>query len=292
MVPIQITTIDAGGSTVTSQSLSTSSFTTVLTQPTIKNIEASALSSNHKNTIIAGAVGGAVGLVLFALVGAFLFVRWRRSKRGQPVDWESVRGSMLFRSGRNSSSASVPRTPRSARSQRTTLGSPRTPEMAYAQAQYASAMPAAATTPTTGTRPDVSVSPRLVIHSPTGARSLESTMGGSMLDDVHEDPFADPAAIARVRPAHRSTTPTIRESATTLVDVSGGEGGSLFKQGQLGVVNESEDVTHVVDDPFLDPPPALFKSPMGQINRLSSVSSQLQPPSPTSETASLRGLAL
>lgn len=89
--------------------------------------------------------------------------------------------------------------------------------------------------------------------------------------DMHEDPFADPVAIARVREQHRSLTPTIRESDVTLVDQAPLVNASTGGRPVSGFQTVPEDS---VLDPFKDPAPQLFVSPSGARNRLSNVSSQ------------------
>jgi hypothetical protein len=212
-------------------------------------------------------VGGSIGVVILSVLAALLFLRWRRRRGVASTDWESVHASTFAHdtSGGSGSARTVPR-------------SPSAPEMSQRNGdtvQYAMNMhrPDSPTGFSTMTA-HADVSPRLMVSVP------ESTLG--LQGDLHfdNDPFADPVAVARVRPARRSITPTIRESDTTLVDQtfrrSSNRGSGLATVKERSVLAEF--------DPFRDPAPQLYVSTTGR-NRLSNISDQ--PPSPMTDTNSL-----
>ena len=237
-------------------------------------------SNGTKTAILAGVIGGLGGLILFIMLGFFLCVRWRRRQHAQPLDWEAVRTSGLFRS-----ISGPPRTPcsarsfRSIRSARTATPGPTSPQMSQishttsqSHSQYATA-PNSATSPIrNGGQPGTArtnISPLLMVQTPP--RSEESYHG----HDGEYDPFADPLAMARMRPRLSDMSPTIRVSDTTLVDQAWGPGkGMPSKNDGLAGGPASQPVRGSHNE-LLMPPPSL--SPMtGRSNRLSNDS--LPPP--------------
>lgn len=210
------------------------------------------------------------------MLGFFLCVRWRRRQHATPLNWESVRTSALFRS------ASGPRTPKSFRSARTETPGPLSPPMSQmshttSQSQYATA-PNSATSPTRnglGTA-RTNISPLLMVQTPP--RSEESYHG----HDEEYDPFADPLAMARLRPQLSDMSPTIRVSDTTLVDQAWAAKGLASKMdGSVGGL--AAKTIHEDHDELLLAPPSL--NPMaGRTNRLSNDS---LPPLPQEDSSNV-----
>ena len=187
--------------------------------------------------LIAGVATGLSALVILALVGVFLWLRWRRRHRGESVvDWESVRASFGFRHGADgrdftapdpailspTSSRSAARSTRTVRTVQTataTMATPRPSISASVAGGSIGAMQqfAGAGVTSPGALRQETVSPRLMLSpsTPTGTRTFNSGMSEdqhAFLLDLDEDPFADPVTEARAKALRQrvSVSPTIR----------------------------------------------------------------------------------
>ena len=233
-------------------------------------------SSNATRTaIIGGVVGGVGGLILFVMLGLFLCVRWRRRQHAEPLGWETVHTSGLLRPATR-----APRTPRTPNSPHTSndvhsatsrAPSPQVSQVSHVS-QYAIVTHANMTSPTRSLSGSArtNISPLLMVQ--TSPRSEESYHTAE--DGDGADPFADPVAMARMRPRMPAASPTIRMSDTTLVDSNSLVNAFKNIDGQ-GIVSDSKQP----QDPLLMPPPAL--TPLGsRVNRLSHSSLGESLPSP------------
>lgn len=227
--------------------------------------QAAHTSTRAKTTIIAGVVGGVGGLALLLMLGIFFCVRRRRRKHAEPLDWEAVYTAGIFHSPRG------PRSPPKRQGTSDTLtpaASPGASETSH-RSQYARAQ---AASPTGSARTNIS---RLLIVA-TSPRSEES------YHTAEDDPFADPLAMARMRPQLPAPSPTIRVSDATLVDPNTRL--STFKH--LDAPGHAPEPGTMPHNPLLMPPPAL--TPMGgRTNRLSHGSLDDNLPSPAGSVGSV-----
>ncbi|GJE89720.1 hypothetical protein PsYK624_058260 [Phanerochaete sordida] len=197
----------------------------------------------------------------------FFCVRRRRRQHAEPLDWEAVQTAGIFHGVLR-----TPRTPKTPPTPSSTgHGRAASPEMSQQShtSQYALA-PAArgqVTSPTGSAR--TTISPLLIV-----ATSPRSETSYHTAEDA--DPFADPLAMARMRPPLPAASPTIRVSDTTLVDPNTRL--SAFKN--LGGEPKYGYEAKIPHDSLLLPPPALAPTTGGRSNRLSHGSLEETLPSP------------
>ena len=228
---------------------------------------------------MASVVGGVGGLILVVMLGLFFCVRRRRRRhaKAKMIDWQYVR-TTVFRSPTN---PDVPRTPRSNHSVHSNSPlSPSLSQMTHTSSQYATAQENAYSPTRPGTA-RTNISPLLIVQSPP--KSEESYHG----HDEEHDPFADPLAMARMRPRMADMSPTIRVSDSTLVDQAWAAKGLPQKAG--GAAGLSHNAFREDPDELLMPPPPL-NPVQGRPNRLSNDS--LQPGLQEEESAYVRVLSL
>jgi hypothetical protein len=182
-------------------------------------------STGPKAAIIGGIVGGLGGLVLFIILVYFLCVRRRRRQQhARPLDWERVNSSLLFHAHPG---GAIPASPSSATLSVVDAPLPMSeaPHAQHATVRMSthvrpletSGIAAAATYSVGANAKTTAVSPLLMVHatSPLSEESFHTAEDG---DAGGGDPFADPAALARMRPRVLNASPTIRVSDATFVD--------------------------------------------------------------------------
>lgn len=184
------------------------------------------------------------------ILGAILFIRRRRQRASNVVDWESVRASS-FGGNLNDSNPT---------------DAPYSVQLPPAMSQFTPANP-----PT--------VSPRLLLQTPSATLSEAFTLHNGSTPSI-QDPFADPQVVARRTIIRESLSPTIRASENPFADPvyerdSGHESAESQDSGLGTILSEFDSLHSEFADALMHPPAPLMPG-NANVNRLSAASSNAE----------------